>query len=80
MQQTTSDYTVDCVKAEKGVFLLLGNMEPSTSYCGQCDQIGRFIELWAAINLPKSHSFLGNSCKGVKINQFSCEIIIGQLL
>ena len=32
----------------------------------QCDQIGRFIGLWATINLPKSPTFLGNYCKGVK--------------
>ena len=44
----------------------------------QCDQIGRFIGLWATfskplatINLPKSPTFLGNFCKGVKIFNFS---------
>ena len=39
----------------------------------QCDQIGRFIGLWATfqslrqqlIILPKSPTFLGNFCKGV---------------
>ena len=43
----------------------------------QCDQIGRFIGLWAnfqgplaTINLPKSHTFLGNFCKGIKIYHF----------
>ena len=33
-----------------------------------------------AINLPKSPTFLGNFCKGVKICHFSSEIIFGQLL
>ena len=47
----------------------------------QCDQIGQFIGRWqllkplATINLPKSHPFLGNFCKGVKIHNFSSEII-----
>ena len=50
----------------------------------QCDQIGRFIGLWASfqnlcatISLPKSPTFLGNFCKGVKIIHFSSEIIFG---
>ena len=53
----------------------------------QCDQIGRFIGLWATFeslwqqficpNLPK---FLGNFWKGDKIYQFSSEVIFGQLL
>ena len=47
---------------------------------GQCDQIGRFIGLWAPINLPKPPTFLGNFCKGVKIFNFSSEIIFGKLL
>ena len=34
----------------------------------------------AAINLPKYPTFLGNFCKGVKIINFSSEIIFGQLL
>ena len=53
----------------------------------QCDQIGQFIVLWATIqsllatiNLPKYPTFLGNFCKGVKIINFSNEIIFGQLL
>ena len=49
----------------------------------QCDQIGRFFALWATfkafgkINLPKSPTFLGKFCKGVKIYHFSREIILG---
>ena len=53
----------------------------------QCDQIWRYIGLWATfqslcatINLPKYPTFLGNFCKGVKIFNFSSEIIFGQLL
>ena len=53
----------------------------------QCDQIGRFIALWATFqslwqqfNLPKSPTFLGNLCKGVKIFNFSSDIIFGQPL
>ena len=53
----------------------------------QCDQIGRFfctlgnfLKPLALINLPKSLTFLGNFCKGVKIYHFCSEIIFGQLL
>ena len=53
----------------------------------QCDQIGQFFWIMgnfskplATINLPKSFTFLGNFCKGVKIFNFSSEIIFGQLL
>ena len=42
--------------------------------------LGNFLKPWAAINLPKSPTFLGNFCKGVKIYHFSSEIIFGQLL
>ena len=42
--------------------------------------LGNFLKPLAAINLPKSHTFLGNFCKGVKIYHFSSEIIFGQLL
>ena len=53
----------------------------------QCDQIGRFFctlgnffKPLATINLPKSLTFLGNFCKGIKIYHFSSEIIFGPLL
>ena len=37
----------------------------------KCDQIERFIGLWATFQgLPKSSTFLGNFCKGVKIYHF----------
>ena len=49
----------------------------------QCDQIGQFLHFGqllkplAKINLPKSLTFFGNFCKGVKIIRFSGEIIFG---
>ena len=52
----------------------------------QCDQIRRFLHLGnhskpvATIILPKLPTLLCNFCKGVKIIQFSSEIIFGQLL
>ena len=53
----------------------------------QCDQIGRFIGLWATFSslwqqlvLPKSTTFFGNFCKCVQKYYFSTEIIFGQLL
>ena len=39
--------------------------------------LGNFLKPWATINLPKSPSFLGNFCKGVKIYHFFSEIIFG---
>ena len=40
---------------------------------------GQLLKPFATINLPKSPTFLGNFCKGVKIFHFSSEIIFGQL-
>ena len=60
------------------------DLKMSNVYRYQCDQIGRFI--WTlgnyskplpTINLPKSPSYLGNFCKGVKIFNFSSETILG---
>ena len=42
--------------------------------------LGNFWKHLATINLPKSPTFLSNFCKGVKIFNFSTEIIFGQLL
>ena len=42
--------------------------------------LGNFLKPLATINLPRSPTFLGNFCKGVKIYPFSSEIIFGQLL
>ena len=39
-----------------------------------------FCTLGNFLNLPKSLTFLGNFCKGVKIYQFFSEIIFEQLL
>ena len=41
---------------------------------------GQLFKAFATINLPKSPTFLGNFCKGVKIYHFSSEIIFRQLL
>ena len=53
----------------------------------QCDQIwrffwtlGNFLKPLAITNWPKSPTFLGNFCKGVKMCHFPSEIIFGQLL
>ena len=42
--------------------------------------LGKFLKPLATTNLPKSPTFLGNFCKGVKIYHFYSEIIFGQLL
>ena len=42
--------------------------------------LGNFLKPLATIILPKSLTFLGNFCKGVKSYQFSSEIIFWQLL
>ena len=42
--------------------------------------LGHFSKPLATINLPKSPTFLGNFCKGVKIFNFYIEIIFEQLL
>ena len=42
--------------------------------------LGNFLKPLAAINLPKSHTFLGIFCKSVKIYFISSEVIFGQLL
>ena len=47
---------------------------------GDLLDVGNFLKPLATINLPKSPTFLGNFCKGVKIYHFSSKIIFGQLL
>ena len=42
--------------------------------------LGNFSQPLATFTLPKSPTFLRNFCKGVKIFNFSSEIIFGQLL
>ena len=55
-----------------------------TSYLGtvwpDLATLGNFSKPLAAINLPKSPTFIGNFCKGVKIFNFSNEVIFGELL
>ena len=52
----------------------------------QCDQIGRFITLWATFQspwqqlfCPKCQHIWGNFCKFVKIFHFTSKILIGEL-
>ena len=53
-----------------------------TSVTRLCDLLdfGQVFKPLATINLPKSPTFLCNFCKDVKINHFSSEIFLGQLL
>ena len=60
-----------------------------TTYCctntsvttlGDLLHFGQFLKHLATIKLPKSPTFLGNFCKGVKIYHFSCEIILGNFI
>ena len=44
------------------------------------DNLLDFGQLFKTINLPKSPTFFGNLCNGVKSFIFSSEIIYGQLL
>ena len=54
-------------------------------HANQCDQIGRFIALWAIFKacgnnyLAQIILIIGKFYKGVKIFNFSCEIIFGRL-
>ena len=70
-----------------GIFFIVVRLfcHPSESLYryNQCDQIGQFIgpwSLWQQLICPNLPTFLGNFCKGVKIYNFSTEIIFGQLL
>ena len=55
----------------------LGSVRPDWAiFCS----LGYLLKPLGAINLPNSPTFLGNFCKGVKINHFPSEIIFGQLL
>ena len=47
---------------------------------GDLLDLGNFLKPLATINLPKSPTFLGTICKGVKIYHFSIEIIYWQIL
>ena len=48
----------------------------SVTRLGDFCTLGNFLKPLATINLPKSLTFLGNICKGVKIYHFSSEIIL----
>ena len=52
----------------------------SVTRLGNLLDLGNFLKPLATIILPESPTFLGNYCKGVKINHFSFEIFFGQLL
>ena len=52
----------------------------SVTRFGNILDFGQLFKALATINLPKSPTFLGNFCKGVKIYHISSEIIFGQLL
>ena len=52
----------------------------SVTRLGDLLDYGQLLKPLATIILPKSHKFLGNFCKGVKMYHFSSEIIFGQLL
>ena len=55
-------------------------MEDAISVTRLGDLLDKFSKPLATINFPKSSTFLGNFCKGVKIYPFSRAIIFGQLL
>ena len=52
----------------------------SVTRLGDLLDFGQVLKPLGTIKLPKSPTFLGNFCKGVKIFNFSSEIIFGQLL
>ena len=54
--------------------MLLAN---SVTRLGDLLGFGQVFKALATINLPKSITFFGNFCKGVKIYNFSSEIIFG---
>ena len=49
----------------------------SVTRMGDLLDFGQLFKPLAALNWPKSSTFLGNFCKGVKIYQSSSEIILG---
>ena len=52
----------------------------SVTRLGDFCTLGNFSKPLTTIILPKSPTFLGNFCEGIKIFNFSSEIIFGQLL
>ena len=49
----------------------------SVTRLGNLLAFGQLLKPLATINFPKSLTFLGNFCKGVKIYHFSSEIVLG---
>ena len=49
----------------------------SVTRLGNLLDFGQLLNPLATINSPKSATFLGKFCKGVKIYHFSSEIILG---
>ena len=63
----------------------IGKTKAATHTCVTPDlaiywTLGKFFKPLATLFLPKSLTFFGNFCKGVKIYHISSEIIFGQLL
>ena len=56
------------------------SMSSSVTRLGDLLDCGQALKPLAGINLPKSPTFVGNFCNGVKVYHFSSEIIFGQLL
>ena len=52
----------------------------SVTRLGDLLDLRQVLKPLAEINLPKSQTFLGIYCKGLKIYQFSSDIIFGQFL
>ena len=56
------------------------SMITSVTRFGNLLDFGQVLKPLAVINVPEFPTFFGNFCKGVKIYNFSSEIILGQLL
>ena len=52
----------------------------SVTRLGNLLDSGPLFKDFSTINYPKSPTFVGNFCRGVKIYHFSSEIIFGQIL
>ena len=55
-------------------------IDGSVTRFGDFVDFGQLLKPLATINWPRSPTFFGKFCKGVKIFNFSSEIIFGQLL
>ena len=64
----------------KQKFILLQWVMTSVTRLGNLLDFGQLFKAFGNNYLPKSPTFLGNFCKGVKIYPFSSEIIFGKLL